>query len=117
MILLGSGALARAHTAIGIAGEAHFVPTARERIEHEEPAGERLTHGRDELDDGGASVFAELIRKTREYVPECGIEVLIPDFKGVWWALQQLHRALVAWLGWRRREPSERTVSSWLCPA
>src|SRR3954468_14673875 len=43
---------------------------------------------RDELDDGGASVFAELIRKTREYVPECGIEVLIPDFKGVWWALQ-----------------------------
>jgi lipoic acid synthetase len=43
---------------------------------------------RDELADGGASVFAELIRKTREYVPDCGIEVLIPDFRGVWWALQ-----------------------------
>jgi lipoyl synthase len=43
---------------------------------------------RDELDDGGASVFADLIRRTRQYVPECGIEVLIPDFKGVWWALQ-----------------------------
>jgi lipoic acid synthetase len=43
---------------------------------------------RDELADGGAAIFAELIRKTREYVPECGIEVLIPDFKGVWWALQ-----------------------------
>ena len=43
---------------------------------------------RDELPDGGAEIFAELIRKTREYVPECGIEVLIPDFKGVWWALQ-----------------------------
>jgi lipoyl synthase len=43
---------------------------------------------RDELADGGAEIFAELITKTREYVPECGIEVLIPDFKGVWWALQ-----------------------------
>lgn len=43
---------------------------------------------RDELADGGAEIFAEVIRRTREYVPECGIEVLIPDFKGVWWALQ-----------------------------
>ncbi len=43
---------------------------------------------RDELADGGADIFAETIRLTREYVPSCGIEVLIPDFKGVWWALQ-----------------------------
>jgi lipoyl synthase len=43
---------------------------------------------RDELADGGAEIFAELISKTHEYVPDCGIEVLIPDFKGVWWALQ-----------------------------
>lgn len=43
---------------------------------------------RDELPDGGAEIFAELIRRTRQYVPDCGIEVLIPDFKGVWWALQ-----------------------------
>jgi lipoic acid synthetase len=43
---------------------------------------------RDELADGGAEIFADVIRKTREYVPGCGIEVLIPDFKGVWWALQ-----------------------------
>lgn len=43
---------------------------------------------RDELPDGGAEIFAETIRLTREYVPDCGIEVLIPDFKGVWWALQ-----------------------------
>jgi lipoic acid synthetase len=43
---------------------------------------------RDELPDGGAEIFAETIRLSREYVPECGIEVLIPDFKGVWWALQ-----------------------------
>src|SRR5215210_3729962 len=45
---------------------------------------------RDELDDGGAEIFADLIRRTREYVPDCGIEVLIPDFKGVWWALQRV---------------------------
>jgi lipoic acid synthetase len=43
---------------------------------------------RDELADGGAEIFAETIRLTREYVPDCGIEVLIPDFKGVWWALE-----------------------------
>lgn len=43
---------------------------------------------RDELDDGGASIFAETIRLSREYTPDCGIEVLIPDFKGVWWALE-----------------------------
>ncbi len=45
---------------------------------------------RDELEDGGAEIFAEVIRLTREYVPGCGIEVLIPDFKGVWWALQRV---------------------------
>lgn len=45
---------------------------------------------RDELDDGGAEIFAEVIKLTREYVPGCGIEVLIPDFKGVWWALQRV---------------------------
>ena len=45
---------------------------------------------RDELEDGGAEMFAEVIRLTREYVPGCGIEVLIPDFKGVWWALERV---------------------------
>ncbi len=43
---------------------------------------------RDELADGGAEIFAQLIRLSKQYVPDCGIEVLIPDFKGVWWALQ-----------------------------
>jgi lipoic acid synthetase len=43
---------------------------------------------RDELPDGGAGVFAELIRRSHEYSPDCSVEVLIPDFKGVWWALQ-----------------------------
>src|SRR5437588_10770404 len=37
---------------------------------------------RDDLADGGASVFAETIRQTRARVPACRIEVLIPDFQG-----------------------------------
>lgn len=37
---------------------------------------------RDELPDGGASVFAETIRQTRRLNPTCTIEVLIPDFEG-----------------------------------
>lgn len=37
---------------------------------------------RDDLDDGGASAFAEVITGLRKYVPKATIEVLIPDFKG-----------------------------------
>src|SRR6187401_2520917 len=37
---------------------------------------------RDDLADGGASIFAETIRETRARVPGCRIEVLIPDFQG-----------------------------------
>ncbi len=37
---------------------------------------------RDDLDDGGAAVFAATIRETRRLSPDCEIEVLIPDFKG-----------------------------------
>jgi lipoic acid synthetase len=37
---------------------------------------------RDELADGGASVFAETIRQIRRLNPSCTIEVLIPDFEG-----------------------------------
>ena len=37
---------------------------------------------RDELSDGGASIFAETIREIRAALPGCGIEVLIPDFLG-----------------------------------
>ncbi len=37
---------------------------------------------RDELPDGGASVFACTIRQTRRLNPTCTIEVLIPDFEG-----------------------------------
>ena len=37
---------------------------------------------RDDLPDGGASIFAETIRQMRERSPGMGIEVLIPDFDG-----------------------------------
>src|SRR5688572_5954798 len=37
---------------------------------------------RDDLADGGASIFAETIRETRARVPGCRVEVLIPDFQG-----------------------------------
>jgi len=43
---------------------------------------------RDELKDGGASVWAETIRAVREASPNTRIEVLIPDFCSNWDALQ-----------------------------
>ena len=43
---------------------------------------------RDDLADGGAGIFAETIRRTRTSVPNCRIEVLIPDFQGIEASLQ-----------------------------
>jgi lipoic acid synthetase len=43
---------------------------------------------RDELPDGGAAIFAETIRQSRRVSPGLRVEVLIPDFRGVWWALE-----------------------------
>ena len=43
---------------------------------------------RDDQTDGGASIFASTVRAIRERVPGCAVEVLIPDFKGKWDALQ-----------------------------
>jgi lipoic acid synthetase len=43
---------------------------------------------RDDLPDGGASIFADTIRETRARLPECRVEVLIPDFQGDEQALQ-----------------------------
>ena len=37
---------------------------------------------RDDLPDGGSSIFSLCIAKIHEKVPECRIEVLIPDFAG-----------------------------------
>jgi lipoyl synthase len=38
---------------------------------------------RDDDNYGGARVFAETIREIRKRVPECSVEVLIPDFQGI----------------------------------
>jgi lipoic acid synthetase len=42
---------------------------------------------RDDQPDGGAAIFAATIHAIRERLPECKIEVLIPDFRGDWAAL------------------------------
>ena len=43
---------------------------------------------RDERRDGGAPIFAMVIRRIRQVQPGCSIEVLIPDFDGNWDALK-----------------------------
>jgi lipoic acid synthetase len=48
---------------------------------------------RDDLEDFGASIFARVITEVRARVPECRIEVLIPDFQG---SAQSLHTVLDA---------------------
>lgn len=42
---------------------------------------------RDDVPDGGAAHFAATIRALREQLPEAKVEVLIPDFRGNWDAL------------------------------
>jgi len=42
---------------------------------------------RDDQPDGGARIFARTIREIRNRVPGCKVEVLIPDFRGDWDAL------------------------------
>jgi len=69
-------------------------------LDHQEPArvGEAVARmglghavvtsvNRDELDDGGAAMFAETIREIRRRSPGTTVEVLIPDFRGVVTAL------------------------------
>ncbi len=48
---------------------------------------------RDDLFDGGAGIFAGCIKKLRERLPECKVEVLIPDFQGNWPALEKVIKA------------------------
>jgi lipoic acid synthetase len=43
---------------------------------------------RDERKDGGAPIFADTLKRLREEIEGVTIEVLIPDFRGVWEALQ-----------------------------
>jgi lipoyl synthase len=48
---------------------------------------------RDDRKDGGAPIFAMVIRRIREIHPGCSIEVLIPDFKGSLEALRIIMQA------------------------
>jgi len=48
---------------------------------------------RDDQPDGGAAIFARTISEIRRRVPGCKVEVLIPDFRGEWWALETVLNA------------------------
>jgi lipoic acid synthetase len=48
---------------------------------------------RDDLDDGGAAIFAATIRQLKQRDPALGVEVLIPDFQGNWDALATVLQA------------------------
>src|SRR5580700_4809781 len=48
---------------------------------------------RDDQPDGGAAIFARTIAGIRSRVPGCKVEVLIPDFRGDWEALETVVRA------------------------
>jgi lipoyl synthase len=71
---------------------AHGMPTELDRDEPRRVADSVAAMGlehavvtsvnRDELADGGASIYAEVIRQVHARVPGCTVEVLIPDFKG-----------------------------------
>lgn len=87
-LILGDICTRRCHYCSVATGRPHAV-------DHEEPLrvaeaiqALRLRHAvitsvnRDELEDGGASVFADTIRQIRRLIPSCTIEVLIPDFEG-----------------------------------
>jgi lipoyl synthase len=45
---------------------------------------------RDDLPDGGAWLFAETLRHVKALLPSCGVELLIPDFRGDLDALRQV---------------------------
>ncbi len=48
---------------------------------------------RDDQQDGGAAIFARTISEIRKRVPGCRVEVLIPDFRGDWKALETVMAA------------------------
>jgi lipoic acid synthetase len=48
---------------------------------------------RDDLKDGGAAIFALTIEALRRRIPDCKVEVLIPDFRGSDAALETVLRA------------------------
>jgi lipoic acid synthetase len=48
---------------------------------------------RDDAPDGGAAIYAATIRRCRARVPDCAVEVLIPDFQSNWDALRTVMEA------------------------
>jgi lipoic acid synthetase len=48
---------------------------------------------RDDQPDGGAHIFAASIRAIRARLPQCSVEVLVPDFVGNWAALASVLEA------------------------
>ena len=48
---------------------------------------------RDDQPDGGSMVFAATIRKLHDYIPDCTVEVLTPDFEGARSSLEAVLRA------------------------
>jgi lipoic acid synthetase len=48
---------------------------------------------RDDLEDGGAFIFAQTIKEIKQRMPSCQVEVLIPDFAGYF---QSLETVLIA---------------------
>jgi lipoic acid synthetase len=88
---------------------AHGLPTVLDRDEPrrvaETVAAMQLEHvvitsvNRDELPDGGAAIYAETIQRVKGRLPECSVEVLIPDFKGDEAALATVLKAEPAILG------------------
>ncbi|RLL82243.1 lipoyl synthase [Mesotoga sp. BH458_6_3_2_1] len=47
---------------------------------------------RDDLDDGGASHFVDVVRELRKNCPDTTTELLIPDLNGNWKALERIVR-------------------------
>lgn len=45
---------------------------------------------RDDLPDGGSSYFAQTIKEIRNLIPDCKVEVLIPDFLGSFESLKRV---------------------------
>lgn len=45
---------------------------------------------RDDLPDGGAGIFARCVKLLHEHIPDCRVEVLIPDLHGSWDALERI---------------------------
>ncbi len=51
---------------------------------------------RDDLPDGGAWHFADTVKAIKERIPDCSVEVLVPDFLGDWSALEIVMEADIA---------------------